>query len=113
MIGALALAVRLRGARRHYQAATMSAPIATTRLQVRISTELHSMVKRAAEARGCSVSDFVIAALQEAAANVSSDVIHLSSKDYQRFVQALIAPPAQAPALARAIARSHKLLGSD
>jgi len=39
----------------------------TARLEARISTELHAMLKRAAEMQGRSLTDFVVSAVQEAA----------------------------------------------
>ena len=40
---------------------------ATARLEARISTDLHAMLKRAAELQGRTVTDFVVTAVQEAA----------------------------------------------
>lgn len=40
---------------------------ATTRLEARISPELHAQLKRAAELQGRTLTDFVVAALQDAA----------------------------------------------
>lgn len=39
----------------------------TARLEALISTDLHSMLKRAAELQGRTMTDFVVAAVQEAA----------------------------------------------
>ena len=39
----------------------------TARLEARISTDLHSMLKRAAELQGRTMTDFVVAAVQDAA----------------------------------------------
>jgi uncharacterized protein (DUF1778 family) len=36
----------------------------TARLEARISTELHAMLKRAAQIQGRTVTDFVVAAVQ-------------------------------------------------
>ena len=60
----------------------------TARLEARISTDLHAMLKRAA-------------------------VMRLSLADQRCFAQALLSPPGPAPALKRAFARRRKLLGSD
>ncbi len=40
----------------------MPTPHTTARLEARISTELHAMLKRAAEIQGLTMTDFVIAA---------------------------------------------------
>jgi len=39
----------------------------TARLEARISTDLHAMLKRVAELQGRTMTDFVVAAVQEAA----------------------------------------------
>ena len=45
----------------------MPVAISTARLEARISTDLHSMLKRAAELQGRTMTDFVVAAVQDAA----------------------------------------------
>jgi uncharacterized protein (DUF1778 family) len=92
-------------------------PTATTtaRLEARIPTDLHALLKRAAELQGRTMTDFVIAAVQEAAQRAieESDVIRLSLADQECFAQALLSPPAPAPALKRAFARRKKLLRGE
>ncbi|CBL46691.1 Hypothetical protein HDN1F_31080 [gamma proteobacterium HdN1] len=39
----------------------------TARLEARISRDLHAMLKRAAELQGRTMTDFVVAAVQDAA----------------------------------------------
>ncbi|NJD07068.1 MAG: DUF1778 domain-containing protein [Methylococcaceae bacterium] len=87
----------------------------TARLEARIPTDLHALLKRAAELQGRTMTDFVIAAVQEAAQRAveESDVIRLSLADQECFAQALLAPPAPAPALKRAFARRKKLLRAE
>jgi uncharacterized protein (DUF1778 family) len=41
----------------------------TARLEARISTDLHSLLKRAAEIEGRTMTDFVVAAVHAAAQN--------------------------------------------
>lgn len=93
----------------------MPATIATARLEARISTDLHSMLKRAAELQGRTMTDFVVAAVQDAAqlAIERSEVVRLSLSDQQSFAQALLGPPEPAPALKRAFARRKKLLRAE
>lgn len=88
---------------------------ATARLEVRISTDLHAMLKRAAELEGRTVTDFVVAAVQEAAQHAieRAEVMRLSLADQEAFAQALISPPKPAPALKRAIARRRSLLRAE
>lgn len=85
---------------------------ATARLEARISTDLHAMLKRAAELQNRTMTDFVVSAVQDAASKAieQSDVIRLSLADQERFVAALLAPPRPAPALKRAFARHRKLI---
>jgi uncharacterized protein (DUF1778 family) len=84
------------------------------RLEARISTELHALLKRAAEIEGRSLSDFVVTAARQAAekAVVQADMITLSYEDQLRFAQALIDPPPLAPPMERAIDRYKRMAGA-
>jgi uncharacterized protein (DUF1778 family) len=84
----------------------------TARLEARISTDLHGLLKRAAELQGRTLTDFVTAAVQDAAQRAveQAEVIRLSMADQQCFAQALLLPPQPQPALKRAMARRKKLL---
>lgn len=92
----------------------MSAAISTARLEARISTDLHALLKRAAELQGRTMTDFVVSAVQDAAQRAieQSEVIKLSMADQECFAQALLSPPKPAPALERAYTRRSKLLRS-
>jgi uncharacterized protein (DUF1778 family) len=93
----------------------MPAAISTARLEARISTDLHSMLKRAAELQGRTMTDFVVAAVQEAAQRAieHAEIIRLSLADQQRLAEVLLSPPEPAPALKRAMARHDKLLRTE
>jgi uncharacterized protein (DUF1778 family) len=93
----------------------MSATISTARLEARISTDLHAMLKRAAEIQGRTVTDFVVSAVQDAAQQAieQAGVIRLSLADQECFARALLSPPKPTPALKRAFARRKKLLGAE
>ncbi|MDR2014614.1 MAG: DUF1778 domain-containing protein [Azoarcus sp.] len=94
----------------------MSTPIASTaRFEARISHDLHALLKRAAEIQGRTMTDFVVAAVQDAAqrAIAQAEVIHLSLADQQRFAKALLSPPRPSAALKRAMARHDKLFGAE
>lgn len=93
----------------------MSTAVPTARLEARISTDLHSMLKRAAEIQGRTMTDFVVSAVQEAAQQAisQSEVIRLSLADQECFAQALLSPPKPAPALKRAFARHRKLVSAE
>lgn len=93
----------------------MSASMSTARLEARISTDLHSMLKRAAELQGRTMTDFVITAVQGAAQQAieQAEITRLSLVDQACFAQALLSPPQPSPALKRAFARRNKLLRAE
>ena len=93
----------------------MPAAISTARLEARISTDLHAMLKRAAELQGRTMTDFVVSAVQDAAQQAieRAEVVRLSLADQECFAQALLSPPEPSPALKRAFARRSKLLRTD
>lgn len=93
----------------------MPATHLTARLEARISTDLHTLLKRAAELQGRTMTDFVITAVQEAAQRAieQSDMIRLSLADQTCFAQALLSPPSPTPALERAFIRRDKLLRTE
>lgn len=90
-------------------------PPPTARLEVRISPELHAMLKRAAEIQGCTMTDFVVAAVQDAAQRAieQAEVIRLSVIDQECFAQALLSPSPPVPVLKRAFARHRKLVCAE
>ena len=90
----------------------MPASAATARLEARISTQLHTMLKRASELQGRTMTDFVISAVQEAAQRAieQAEVMRFSLEDQECFAQALLSPPEPTPALQRAFVRRKKLL---
>lgn len=85
------------------------------RLEARLPTDVHALLKRAAEIQGRTLTDFVVSAAREAACRTieETEIIRLSLEDQQRVAQALLHPPAPAPALKRAFQRHRKLLGSE
>jgi uncharacterized protein (DUF1778 family) len=93
----------------------MPATVSTARLEARISTDLHSMLKRAAELQERTMTDFIVVAVQDAAQHAieQAEVIRLSLDDHECFAQALLSPPQPAPALERAFARHRKLLHAE
>jgi uncharacterized protein (DUF1778 family) len=82
-------------------------PTRTARIEARIAPDALAVVKRAAEIQGRSVSDFVVAAAQEAAHRTieETQIIRLSVEDQQAFAEAVLNPPPLAPAMERAIER--------
>ncbi|RUZ72763.1 DUF1778 domain-containing protein [Mesorhizobium sp. M7A.F.Ca.US.006.01.1.1] len=76
----------------------------TARLEARISPDMLSVVKRAAEIQGRSVSDFVVSAAQEAAQRTIEEtaIIRLSIEDQRALVEAILNPPEPNEALRKA-----------
>jgi len=74
------------------------------RLEARIAPDALVLIRRAAELRGRSVSEFVVAAAEDAARQTleESHVLRLSVEDQRRFVDLLLNPPPLAPAMERA-----------
>ena len=90
----------------------MPSATSTARLEARISTELHAMLKHAAEIQGRSLTDFVVSAAQEAAQRAieQGEVVRLSLADSERFAQAILSPPDPSLALERAFERRRRRL---
>ena len=80
------------------------------RLEARLPASVYALLKRAAELKGRSISDFVVSAAHDAAQRAIEDerIIRLSAEDQTRFAQALIKPPAPNAALKRAARRHAK-----
>lgn len=86
----------------------------TARIEARIAPDVLAVVRRAAELQGRSVSDFVVAAAQDAAQKAIEDthIIRLAAEEQARFVELLLNPPPLAPAMERA-RDAHKLLAVE
>ena len=86
-------------------------PGRSARIEARIAPETLVVVKRAAEIQGRSLSDFVVAAAQEAAQRTIQDaqIIRLSVADQERVAVLLQNPPKPDAALERAIAAHREL----
>jgi uncharacterized protein (DUF1778 family) len=84
----------------------------STRLEARISPHALAVVKRAAEIQGRSVSDFVVAAAQEAAQKTIAEtqIIRLSVNDQRALARAIENPPEPTRALGRAKDAHRRLL---
>ncbi|MER9060680.1 DUF1778 domain-containing protein [Mesorhizobium sp. M0663] len=83
----------------------------TARLEARISPDMLDVVKRAAEIQGRSVSDFVVAAAQEAAQRTieNTTILRISVEDQRAMMEAILNPPEPNEALRKA-ADAHKRL---
>jgi len=70
-------------------------------------------LKRAAEIQGRTLTDFVVAAADEAACRTieQTEIIRLSVEDQRQIAAAILNPPEPGPALRRAARRYRKLFG--
>jgi uncharacterized protein (DUF1778 family) len=78
-----------------------------------VAPEVLNVLKRAAELQGRSVSDFVVAAAQEAAHRTIEEthIVRLSVEGQRQFAEALLKPPRPSTALRRAVRRHRRLVG--
>jgi uncharacterized protein (DUF1778 family) len=93
----------------------MPSNAATVRLEVHISAELHSTLRRAAKIKGSTMTDFVVSAVEDAARRAieQATIIRLTVADQEVLVRSLLAPPKPSAALNRAFARRRKLLRAE
>jgi len=93
----------------------MTNPNDTARLEARLPAHVYTLIKRAAEMQGRTLTDFVVAAAREAAykAIEEAEVIHLSAEDQRRFAEAILDPPEPTPALRRAFEHRRHLFGDE
>lgn len=87
----------------------------TDRVEARISPSALAIVKRAAEIQGRSISDFVVAAAQDAAQRTIAEtqIIQLSIKDQQALAESLLNPPEPSRALRRAKSAHSRLIAKS
>ncbi len=87
----------------------------TARIEARISPETLALVRRAAELQGCSLSDFLVTAAQNAAYKTieETNIIRLSAEEQIRFVELLLNPPSPSPAILRTFERNRELFGIE
>ena len=93
-------------------AQTLRAPVRQERLEARVTPEQKRLFERAAQLRGTSITDFVLAEAQEGAVRTirEFDTLHLRDEAREVFVKALLNPPDPNEAAKKAVAR-HKALG--
>jgi uncharacterized protein (DUF1778 family) len=84
----------------------------STRLEARIAPAALAVVKRAAEIQGRSLSDFVVAAAQEAARKAieETQIIRLSVDDQRLIAESILDPPKPVAALRRARSAHRRLI---
>jgi uncharacterized protein (DUF1778 family) len=83
------------------------------RLEARVSRQQKELFLRAATLQGRSLTDFLVASVQEAAIEIvrTHDALRLSERDRQAFVAALLAPSAPAKTLEQAAKRYRERTG--
>ena len=83
------------------------------RLEARISSEQKALLQQAAELSGRTLSEFVVASAQEAAARIiqEHEAIRLSRAEQIAFVSALLDPPQPSARLRQAASNYRKQLG--
>jgi uncharacterized protein (DUF1778 family) len=85
----------------------------TARLEARLPIPVLSRLKRAAEIQGRTLTDFVVAAADEAACRAieQTEIIRLSLEDQRQIAAAILNPPAPTKALKKAAKRHRELFG--
>ena len=83
------------------------------RLEARISPENKELFQRAADIQGRTLTDFVVSSLVSAANQIiqQNEIMVLSRKDQEIFVEALLTPPEPSEKLRLAAQRYKKNIG--
>ena len=83
------------------------------RLEARISPKNKELFQRAADIQGRTLTDFVVSSLVSAANQIiqENEIMVLSKKDQEVFVEALLNPPAPSEKLRVAAQRYKKNMG--
>jgi uncharacterized protein (DUF1778 family) len=87
-------------------------PVKMERLEARVSRDQKIRLMQAAELEGSTLTDFIVRAAQEAANKTLErmEVLKLTARDRETFVNALIMAPPPSPRLRQAAARYKKIL---
>lgn len=82
------------------------------RIEARTTPSVLAVVRQAAEMQGRSLSDFIMAAAEDAAKRAIEEqqTIRLSAEDQKRFVEAILNPPPSTPAMQRAWEHHSRLV---
>ena len=86
---------------------------ATARLEARLPIEVMARLKRAAELQGRTLTDFVVAAADEAACRTieQTEILRLSVEDQRLLAEAILNPPEPNDAWRKAEKRRRELFG--
>ena len=90
----------------------MATALRGERVEIRMTRTQKRDIERAANLRGTSVTDFILATVQPAATEAirEFEVLELRNEDRRAFVETLLNPPEPNEALKEAVAR-HKRMG--
>ena len=90
-------------------------PRPPARLEARLPNDVMARLKRAAEIQGRTLTDFVVAAADEAACRTieQAEILRLSVEDQRQIAEAILNPPAPAPALRKAFQKYRDLFGAE
>ena len=90
-------------------------PLPTARREARLPHDVMVRLKRAAEIQGRTLTDFVVAAADEAACRAiqETEIIRLSIEGQRQIAAAILNPPAPSPALKKAAKRYRELFGVE
>jgi uncharacterized protein (DUF1778 family) len=90
--------------------ARANSPTRSARLEARITAEQKELIERAAAYEGRSVSDFVVATVQQAAKEVvqERELLRLNKSQSRKFVETLLNPPEPNDALQQAAAEYRR-----
>jgi uncharacterized protein (DUF1778 family) len=88
---------------------------ATARLEARLPSHVLTRLKRAAEIQGRTLTDFVVAAADEAACRAieQTEIIRLSAEDQRTIAEAILNPPPPTAALKKAVRRYRQLIAVE
>ena len=92
---------------------TTQIPAKTARLEARLTDEQKALFQHAADLTGRSLTEFVVSSAQEIAARTvrEHDVLTLSGRDRQFFVEALLKPNPPSKRLRQAARRYKSITG--
>jgi uncharacterized protein (DUF1778 family) len=90
--------------------ARANSPTRSARLEARITAEQKELIERAAAYEGRSVSDFVVATVQQAAKDIvqERELLRLNKSQSRAFVETLLNPPEPNDALQQAAAEYRR-----
>ena len=82
------------------------------RLEARVSAKQKALICQAAALQGCSLTDFMVRALQDAAHRTIKEyeVLELGERDRQVFINALLNPPVPNDRLRRAAEEYRQIM---